>query len=119
LDRTLGSTLAERAVIYVTGVALSAVGLGALAMLDAERGASDANIRSFADALWFSATTVATVGYGDRYPVTTEGRLIAVLLMIVGVTLVGTVTASVAAWFVTRTEAEREAEQETDLSERE
>ena len=43
---------------------------------------------------------MTTVGYGDRYPTTSEGRLIAVLLMITGISLVGVITASVAAWFV-------------------
>jgi voltage-gated potassium channel len=43
---------------------------------------------------------VTTVGYGDRYPTTTEGRFLAVLLMITGISLVGVITASVAAWFV-------------------
>jgi voltage-gated potassium channel len=108
LDRSLGSTLAERAAIYVGGVAAASVGLGALAVLDAERGAPEANITTFGDALWWAAATVATVGYGDRVPVTTEGRLIAVALMLVGIGLIGTVTASVATWFVVRTEAEKQ-----------
>ena len=43
---------------------------------------------------------MTTVGYGDRFPTTTEGRLLAVLLMLVGISLVGVITASVAAWFV-------------------
>jgi voltage-gated potassium channel len=47
-------------------------------VLDVERGARGGNITSASDALWWAATTVTTVGYGDRYPVTTEGRLVAV-----------------------------------------
>jgi voltage-gated potassium channel len=43
---------------------------------------------------------VTTVGYGDRYPTTTEGRFLAVLLMMMGISLVGVITASVASWFV-------------------
>jgi len=77
-----------------------AVGLGSLAVLDVEQDAADANITTFGDALWWATTTVTTVGYGDRYPVTTEGRLIAVALMLVGIGLVGVVTAAVAAWFI-------------------
>jgi voltage-gated potassium channel len=78
------------------------VGLGAVAVLDAEQNAPGANITSFGDALWWACTTVTTVGYGDRYPVTTEGRMIAVVLMVVGIGVVGAVTASVAAWMVSR-----------------
>ena len=43
---------------------------------------------------------MSTVGYGDRYPVTVEGRLVAATLMVAGIALLGVVTASIAAWFV-------------------
>ena len=65
-----------------------------------ERAVESSNIKTFADGLWWAVTTVTTVGYGDRYPTTTEGRLLAVILMIMGISLVGVITASVAAWFV-------------------
>ena len=58
------------------------------------------NIHDFGDALWWSVVTVTTVGYGDRYPVTAAGRGVAVVLMLVGIGLVGVVTASVASYFV-------------------
>jgi voltage-gated potassium channel len=65
-----------------------------------ERSVEGSNIKNFGDGLWWAITTVTTVGYGDRYPTTTEGRFLAVLLMIMGISLVGAITASVAAWFV-------------------
>jgi voltage-gated potassium channel len=65
-----------------------------------ERGVEGSNIKTFADGLWWAVTTVTTVGYGDRFPTTTEGRLLAVVLMFMGISLVGVITASVAAWFV-------------------
>jgi voltage-gated potassium channel len=58
------------------------------------------NIKTAEDALWWSFTTITTVGYGDRYPVTTEGRIIAAILTIAGVGLFGTFTGFVAAWFM-------------------
>lgn len=57
------------------------------------------NIKNAEDALWWSLVTVTTVGYGDKFPVTTDGRLIGVVLMFVGVGLFGTFTAYVASWF--------------------
>ena len=66
------------------------------------------NIKSAEDALWWSYVTITTVGYGDKYPVTTEGRLIAAVLMTVGVGLFGTFTGFLASWFV----AERKKSEE-------
>ena len=91
-----------------------AVGLGAVAALDAEQDAPGANITSIGDALWWAATTVTTVGYGDRYPVNTTGRVIAVTLMIVGIALVGAITASIAAWFVSSLDADRRSAAHAD-----
>jgi voltage-gated potassium channel len=65
-----------------------------------ERDIDGSNIKNFGDGLWWAITTVTTVGYGDRYPTTTEGRFLAVTLMIMGISLMGVITASVAAWFV-------------------
>jgi voltage-gated potassium channel len=84
-------------------VALSALFISYIAAIQitiSERSVEGSNIKSFTDGLWWAVTTVTTVGYGDRYPTTTEGRLLAVLLMITGISLVGVITASVAAWFV-------------------
>jgi voltage-gated potassium channel len=58
------------------------------------------NIRTAEDALWWSFTTITTVGYGDRYPITTLGRIVAAVLTVAGVGLFGTFTGFVAAWFM-------------------
>ena len=65
-----------------------------------ERDIDGSNIKNFGDGLWWAITTVTTVGYGDRFPTTTEGRILAVGLMIMGISLMGVITASVASWFV-------------------
>ena len=108
LDRSAGNSFAERAVVYMAGAAAMGAGLGSLAVLDAEQGAPHATITDYGDALWWAAETVTTVGYGDFYPVTPEGRIVAVVLMVVGIGLVGTVTAAVASWFVRRTAIEED-----------
>lgn len=107
LSRSAARTFVGQTTLYVVGAAVIAVLIGALAVLDAERGAADANITTLGDAVWWACTTVTTVGYGDHYPVTTSGRMVAVGLMIVGIALVGSVTAAVAAWFIESAQAER------------
>ncbi len=52
--------------------------------------------------MWWAISTVTTVGYGDQYPITVLGRVVAVLLMIGGISLIGVVTASLASWIVQR-----------------
>lgn len=87
---------------------MTAVALGSITVLDAEQDAKGANITTFGDALWWACTTVTTVGYGDRFPVTVQGRVVAVGLMLVGIAVVGAVTATIAAWLVSQVEQERE-----------
>lgn len=99
-----------RASAYVATTAVVSLLLAAIAMYEVERDAPDGNIKSLADAAWWAATTVSTVGYGDRYPTTAGGRLVAVALMVVGVALLGVITAAVAAWFVGRLRPVEEAE---------
>lgn len=69
-------------------------------ILRAEDSAAEANIHTASDAIWWSLVTVATVGYGDKYPVTDQGRMVGVALMIVGVGLFGVFTSYLAQWFV-------------------
>lgn len=90
---------AENTFLAATFVSLLLVILGSVFVLQFERG-PDANIKSARDALWWAITTITTVGYGDRYPVTDEGRVVAALLMVAGVGLFGTFSGFVAAWFL-------------------
>ncbi len=108
LNRTGGTSLRGRVSIYVA-TATALVGFcAALAVLDAERGAPEATITTFPDACWWVLTTITTVGYGDRYPVTGTGRLVAVGLMLAGIALLGVVTASLASWLIERVSEEQE-----------
>jgi voltage-gated potassium channel len=100
LNRSMAGALAGRISAYVAVTAALTVFVGAITVLDAEQQAPGANITEFGDALWWAMATVTTVGYGDYYPVTGEGRLVAVGLMLIGIALVGVVTAAVASWFV-------------------
>lgn len=73
-----------------------------IAILQVETDANS-NIKTAEDAIWWAYVTITTVGYGDKFPATTEGRIIAALLMAGGMALVGTFTAFLASWFVDQT----------------
>lgn len=91
--------------------------IAALAALNAERNEPGTHITTLADSLWWAATTVTTVGYGDTFPITATDRLVAVALMLVGISLVIVITATVAAWFVAQTRKAAE-DQDADLQAR-
>jgi len=84
----------------VSAISFVLVTLGAVGILLLEQDQTGSNINSGIDALWWSFVTITTVGYGDYYPVTTGGRIIAALLMTAGVGLFGTFTGFISSWFV-------------------
>jgi voltage-gated potassium channel len=102
LRRSLASVSTERIAGSIVSLVVAAVFVSAFFMWRVEYNAPGATITTFRYALWWAIVTTTTVGYGDYTPVTAEGRLIATAVMIVGVGLIGTVSATVAAWFVTR-----------------
>jgi voltage-gated potassium channel len=108
LNRKAAASLRGRVPLYVSVSASTLVLCAALAVLDAERTAPGSNIRTFGSALWWAVVTVTTVGYGDHFPVTLQGRFVAGGLMIGGVALIGVVTASFAAWFIDRVRDEED-----------
>ncbi|GAA5036574.1 potassium channel family protein [Microbacterium fluvii] len=102
LRRSAGTALRTRIAIYGAGAALLLVYLGGLIVLDVERRAPGGNIDTFGDAIWWAFVTLATVGYGDFYPVTMIGRTVAVGLMLSGIAVVGVVTATLSSWIIER-----------------
>jgi voltage-gated potassium channel len=93
-----------RLTTYVVGSVVGLLMFGSLAVLSVERDSPHGNIRTLGDAVWWSFTTMTTVGYGDHAPTTGLGRMIAVGLMLSGIALLGVVTANIAAWFIARFE---------------
>ena len=91
-EQIAGSLIGIVAVIFV---------VAALLEWKVEHDAPGANITTVGLAFWWAIVTTTTVGYGDTYPVTVVGRFIGSLVMIVGIGLIGTVSATIAAWFVT------------------
>ena len=109
LQRRSGNAVRANIVIYAASYAVVFVYFIALATLQAERNAPGASITTFGDAIWWAITTMTTVGYGDRFPVTGTGRLVAAGLMVGGIALLGVVTATLASWLVERVAEETEA----------
>ncbi|MFG2312860.1 potassium channel family protein [Streptomyces sp. NPDC048566] len=93
-----------RLTTYVGGTVVGLLMFGSLAVLSVERDSPNGNIRTLGDAVWWSFTTMTTVGYGDHAPTTGMGRVLAVGLMLSGIALLGVVTANIAAWFISRFE---------------
>ena len=90
---------AQGAFTSVSIIAILLVIFSAIGILQVEND-SNSNIKTAEDAIWWAYVTITTVGYGDKFPLTTEGRIIAAILMTAGVGLFGTFTAYVASWFV-------------------
>lgn len=97
--KTSRRALRHRKFHYVLIVTASVMLLGATGLYVVERGRNEA-LGSFWDALWWAMSTTTTVGYGDIYPTTGEGRLIAVLLMLTGIGVIGVFTATIASLFM-------------------
>ncbi|OFX84824.1 MAG: ion transporter [Bacteroidetes bacterium GWF2_33_16] len=83
----------------VSLIAFLMIIFGSISILQVEVDANS-NIKTAEDAIWWAFVTITTVGYGDKFPITTEGRIIAAFLMVTGVGLFGTFTGFITAWFI-------------------
>ncbi len=106
---------AQSSALAASLVALLLVVFCSIAVLHFETDPAS-NIKTAEDALWWACETITTVGYGDRFPVTSEGRFVAVVLMGAGVGLFGIFSGFLAAWFLGPQEAEEEIETQNELA---
>ncbi|MGZ8924509.1 MAG: potassium channel family protein [Nitrososphaeraceae archaeon] len=101
--KVVAHTLAEQritnVVLVVTLFVTLVMSISSVAILIFEN-VSGANIKTAEDAIWWSYVTITTVGYGDRYPITTEGRILGAILMTLGIGLFGIVSGFIASWFL-------------------
>jgi voltage-gated potassium channel len=128
--RRAGGLVVRRVTVFVCCIAAISLATAAVVVFDAEKSEPDRTIHTLGDAMWWATSTVTTVGYGDVYPKSVVGRLTAAALMLVGIALVGTITAAVASVFVNivrnsstareqnalATQAQRESAQLTELT---
>jgi voltage-gated potassium channel len=115
LTRGSHAAVGRTATAIIVGAAILAF-VGALSMFDAERTDPNSTIQTFGDALWWAFVTMSTVGYGDMYPITETGRIVAVLMMIVGVSLLGLVSATLASALLLRLRGEDKDDQDVVLA---
>lgn len=71
---------------------------------------------SFSNAIWWAVVTASTVGYGDFFPVTLAGRLIALALMLTGIGTIGMLTGSIATFFLNHKEDKKDEIKELIIS---
>jgi voltage-gated potassium channel len=100
--RDASQRLASSTLLTTILIVLLVVTAGSILVVLVEKAAPGGNIVTGDDAVWWSIVTIATVGYGDRYPTTPEGRLIGVLMIFVGVSLFSVLTSFIATIFVAR-----------------
>lgn len=100
IARTLVKDRAGSALLTLLLMGILVLEFGSLEMLHLEQYAPGANITSASDALWYVLVTISTVGYGDRFPVTNHGRLVGVLIIVIGVGIFGTFTGYLANLFL-------------------
>lgn len=101
-------------ILYLTiFLGLVIIQTASILVLDAEAASHDANILTPFDAIWWSYVTITTVGYGDRFPTTTTGRIVGVLLMTAGVALFGVFTSFLANTFLSPREKPQTAGETT------
>lgn len=96
------------AAIYIISIAsmlVLLVGSSAIAFIEPD--VDDSNIKSGGDAFWWAFTTITTVGYGDRYPVTEAGRFVGMLTMAVGIGIFGVLTSYLSSMFLAPQEDEQ------------
>jgi|SoiMethySBSTD1v2_1073268.scaffolds.fasta_scaffold918666_1 voltage-gated potassium channel len=108
LRRGIVRDRAGSTVLGVLFVTLVLIEVTSMFIFMIERRAEGSNIHTSSDAMWWTYVTIATVGYGDRYPVTDAGRVVGVVTMTLGVVLYGAITAFLADAFIRPTANQRE-----------
>jgi len=96
----LDQNRAEGAALIMVLLVIVVLTTATMAVLEFESQVPEANIRSGGNAFWWAIVTLATVGYGDYYPVTIAGRIAAVALMTVGVGVFGVLASYLAHLFL-------------------
>ena len=120
LRRIITRRLAQSTLLFTLVIALFLVFTISWIVLRAEQGASNANIKTYHEAVWWAFVTITTVGYGDYYPVTGIGQSMAIILMFFGLGIIGVLSSYLASTFISlqrRRKEGRDGENEQDEDE--
>jgi voltage-gated potassium channel len=98
--KLLTDQLAQNTLLFTFAVAFMLIFTIALLVLKAEQSNPHANITTYTNAVWWAFVTITTVGYGDYYPVTTVGRIFAIILMFAGLGIIGVLSSYLASTFI-------------------
>lgn len=119
IGRRLLRNRAGSALLSLLLMGILVLEFGSLWMLALEQSAPDANITTASDSIWYVVVTISTVGYGDQYPVTTSGRILGAVVIVIGVGIFGTFTGYLANLFLSPKRApERERDAVLDTRDR-
>lgn len=110
-SRRAGAHVVRQVLIFVAVTSAIVMAVCAVIVYHEEHTAPGSNIHSLGDAFWWAFATVSTVGTDSQYPVTTVGRITAIVLVFTGLALVGCITAAVAAVFVNAVRGKPDHEQ--------
>ena len=100
IGRSLLKDRAGSAMLMLLLMGILVMEFGSLEILHIEQNAPGSNITTASDALWYNIVTISTVGYGDHYPVTNQGRIVGSLIIVIGVGIFGTFTGYLANLFL-------------------
>ena len=117
---TLSSHTTNR-FLYIIAVSGMAVSGGAIGLFLVESNVPGSKVTNLGDAFWWAIVTVTTVGYGDIYPVTIEGKIIASILMIVGIAILGVLISTIGTSFIEsrlKPQSNLEAETKKEINEK-
>ena len=109
--KMLTDQLAQSTLLFTFAIAFVLIFTIAFFVLKAEQSNPHANITTYTNAVWWAFVTITTVGYGDYYPVTTVGRLLAIILMFAGLGIIGVLSSYLASTFVS---LQRRRDKKTD-----
>jgi len=112
LCSTITRIFVESKVVYLLLLTVTITVLSGIAVYTIEKDLADTTIKTVYDALWWSLTTITTVGYGDKVPVTPEGKTIGIILMIIGVITWSATTTLLTTTIIERKHEETSLEQE-------